>query len=291
MKTIAAAFLCCFVLSTPGLLRGEPPAGPAGPSVAGPSSPASEAELKSAREELFGFLRMSPRLTMALSADPSLLGHPDYVNRHNPGLAVFIQSHPEIARNPEFYLFAHLPGGRGSNVPYLFQRAVWPQSGDGPNVNGDIVLPFVFLAVVGAILWLLRLLMQNRRWNRVFRVQTEIHTKLLDKLSGNEELFHYLSSDAGRKFMELAPVSAALEQPAGPRGTAARILAPLQLGIVSTLCGAGLLYVRGYLGNPQALLLVGTLALTLGIGLILSSGVSFVLFRRLAERTEDAGSN
>lgn len=289
MKKITAAFLCLFAFSIPGSLRAQPAPVPSGETAAGPSAPASEVELKSVREELFGFLRMSPRLTMALSTDPSLLGYPDYVNRHNPGLAAFIGSHPEIARNPEFYLFAHLPGNSGGNVPFLFQRAVWPERGGGS--NGDTMVAFVLLAILGAILWLLRLLMQNRRWNRVFRVQTEIHTKLLDKLSGNEELFHYLSSDAGRKFMELAPVSAALAQPGVTGGAAARILAPLQLGLVSTLCGAGILFVRRYLGDPQALLLVGTLALMLGIGLMLSAGISFILFRRLALRPGEADAD
>ena len=64
MKKITAAFLCLFAFSIPGSLRAQPAPVPSGETAAGPSAPASDVELKSVREELFGFLRMSPRLTM-----------------------------------------------------------------------------------------------------------------------------------------------------------------------------------------------------------------------------------
>jgi hypothetical protein len=221
---------------------------------------------------------------MAISTDPSLLGYPEYVNKYNPELASFIRLHPEISRNPEFYLFANLPRGRGNNVPYLFQRQVWPDLGSNaaPNQNGDLIVGFVFLAVLAATLWLFRMLLEARRWNRVFKVQTEMHLKLLDKLGGNQELFSYLSSDAGRKFMDLAPIAAVLETPrqSGFLGSMSRILAPLQFGIVAMLGGIGLLFVRKYLDSTGALLLVGTLALMLGLGLILSASISWALARR-----------
>jgi hypothetical protein len=262
-------------------------------AVSGGGSPVNEAELASVREQLFKFLRMTPRLTMALSTDPTLLGYQEYVNKHNPELASFIQRHPEIARNPEFYLFARLPNGQGNNVPYLFQRAVWPEMGRRSNgVNGDLIAFFVFLGVVSAILWLLRLLLQNRRWNKIFRVQTEMHSKLLDKLGSNQELISYFGTDAGRRFLEISPIAAALEspRPSGLAGAVTRILAPLQFGIVSTLAGIGLLYIRGYFEDSEALLIVGTLALMLGIGLILSAGISWIIAHRfglLSERADE----
>jgi len=286
VKKLSVSILCFLVFSSLNLLPGQPkatlPAEQASAASAAPS-PSNEAELVSVRGELFKYLRMSPRLTMVISTDPTLLGNQEYLNKNNPELAGFIQRHPEIARNPEFYLFANLPGGENRDVPYLFQRAVWPEMGRGPNQDNDIIIFFVFLAVIGSILWLLRMLLQNRRWNRIFKVQTEIHTKLMDKLGGNQELFTYLGSEAGRKFMELAPVAAALEspKPAGLLGSIARVLAPLQFGVVSTLSGIGLLFIRGYLKDSGALLLVGTLALMLGIGLVLSAGISWILIRRL----------
>lgn len=298
MKKIATALVCFLAFSGMNLLPGQSKAAPQDKQaavIAEALSTAGEAELRSVRDQLFKFLRMSPRLTMAISTDPSLLGYPEYVNKHNPGLAEFIQSHPEIARNPEFYLFAHLPNGGGQNVPYLFQRAVWPEIGRGSGQNNDQVLfLFVFLGVICAILWLLRMLMQNRRWNRIFKVQTEIHAKLLDKLGGNQELFTYLGSDAGRKLMELPPITTAMDSqaPAGARGVAARILAPLQFGIVAVLVGAGMFFVSDHLpDSAAALLLVGTLSLMLGIGLVISAGISWILLHRLGKASDETVSN
>ena len=297
MKKLAATILVFLAISGLNLVFGQSkPAIPAEKAsvVTEASSSTNEAELGSVREQLFKFLRMSPRLTMAISTDPSLLGYQEYVSRYNPELATFIQRHPEIARNPEFYLFGRLPGGQGRDVPFLFQRAVWPEIGQGSNQsNGDLIAFFVFLVVLAATLWLLRLLLQNRRWNRIFKVQTDIHTKLMDKLGGNQELFTYLGSDAGKKFMELAPISSALEssRPGGLPGSISRILAPLQFGIVATMAGIGVLYIKGYLRDSGALLLVGTLALTLGIGLILSAGISWIIARRLGLLSEKSEAN
>jgi hypothetical protein len=238
------------------------------------------------RDQLFNLLRMSPKLTSALAHDPTLLGYQDYVNNNNPELAKYLQSHPEIARNPDFYLFANLRGGNNRNVPFLFQRAVWPEFSQEitrDNRANDVIIFLVFLIILCAILWLLRMLLQNRRWGRIFKVQTELHTKLLDKLGGSQELFAYLGTDAGRKFLELAPVAAALEFPQGPGllSPITRILAPLQIGVVSTLVGAGLLFIRRPLGNPRELLLIGTLVFVIGLGFIISAGISWILARRL----------
>lgn len=248
-------------------------------------TPASESELDSVRARLLKLLRMSPRLTMVISMDPSLLRNQEYVNQNNPQLAAFLQSHTEIARNPEFYLFANLPNGRSQDVPYLIQRAVWPEIDRHNQAKWmNTLIPFfIFLVISFAILWLLRMLIQNRRWGRVFKVQTDIHAKLLDKLSGNQELFSYLGTEAGKKLLEMAPIATAMEssQRPGFLSPITRILAPLQFGIVSTLIGIGMLFIKGYYNDNGALLLLGTLALMLGLGLVISAGISWILARRL----------
>jgi len=272
------AWLCAQSASSPK--PEKEPVAPAG------FSPTNEAELASVQEQLFKLLRMSPKLTSAVARDPSLLSYPDYVNRNNPELARFIQSRPDVARNPEFYLFGNLPGGgRNRDIQFLFQRAVWPEFtvGNTSHVE-EAVIPFlVFLIVLASILWLLRVFLQNRRWGRIFKVQTEIHTKLLDKLGGSQELFAYLSTEAGKKFLELAPIAAAIQSPQQPSllSPITRILAPLQVGVVSTLAGIGLLYIRTSFNNSGVLLLVGTIGIMLGIGLILSAAISWMLARRL----------
>ena len=246
-------------------------------------SPANEANLRNVRDQLFKLLRMSPKLTSAVAHDSSLLGYQEYVNHSHPELAAFLQAHPEIARNPEFYLFANLPGGTNRDIQFVFQRAVWPEMGGRGNSSGELIAFFVFLVILTAILWLLRMLLQNRRWGRIFKVQTEFHTKLLDKLSGSQELFSYLGSETGRKFLEMAPIATALESPSRPGllSPITRILAPFQVGVVATLVGIGLLYIKPYFKDSGMLLLIGTMGLMLGIGLILSAGFSWMLARRL----------
>src|SRR5262249_27816117 len=138
------------------------------------------------------------------SRDPSLLADQEYVNRINPDLAQFLQQHPEIARNPEFYLFADKsrPGMR-------LEQYVFPETGYHPDAwdrIGNELLPFlVFLVVWIALLCLWRVPIKNRRGERILKLQNEVHTKLLNKFSNNQNLIPYMNSEAGRLFLEAAP--------------------------------------------------------------------------------------
>ena len=64
-------------------------------------------------------------------------------------------------------------------------------------------------------------------------------------------------------------------------GPTAGIMAPLQIGIVATVTGIGLLYIKNYFTDSGALLLIGTICLTLGIGFVLSTVLSWILAQRL----------
>ncbi|MEJ2245692.1 MAG: hypothetical protein P8Y80_06360 [Acidobacteriota bacterium] len=259
------------------------------------SAQTNEEELASVQEQLFELLLLSPKLTSALSYDPSLLGYREYVNANNPELGRFLDIHPEVTRNPEFYLFGRLRGNSRRNIPPVFRQTGLPAyAGSNPALlSGDIIAFLVFIVVLGAVLWLLRLIVQNRRWGRVFKAQTEVHTKLLDKIGGSPELLNYLETEAGKKFMNLAPVSGAIESPQHP-GTLnpiSRMLAPLQVGIVAAMIGIGILFIRTALEDSGALLLFGTLGIMLGIGLILSAGISWVLARRLGWISQNEREN
>ena len=119
------------------------------PPTSGPAM--SDEDREAMRERLFNLLRLSPKLTAVLSRDPLLLGDQEYVNRINPDLGQFLQQHPEIARNPEFYLFADKsrPGMR-------LEQYVFPETGyhrDAWDRIGNELLPFlVFLVVWIALL-------------------------------------------------------------------------------------------------------------------------------------------
>lgn len=243
----------------------------------------SEEDVSTIRQQVIELLRLNPKSAAIFAHDPTLLSDPQYVARNNPQLATFLQSHPEVARNPEFYLFANVPPGRGSQAIRL-EGEVWPELGAGRDWRGEVfandVVPFmVFVLVLLALLWLVRTLLEHRRWNRTFHVQAEIYGKLLEKFANNEELMAYMQSEAGKRFL----ASATLPQVPEGRGTnaIARVLTPLQIGAVMTLAGCGFLYLQHDVGGSIPLLGLGTLAVALGLGFMISAGLAWVLARRI----------
>jgi hypothetical protein len=273
------------------------PATPAGAAPAPIAAPApNDKDVAANQAELIRLLRLSPTLTTVVAHDPSLLSNQEYVARNNPQLAAFLTAHPEIARNPEFYLFSHLHAD-GERDEAL-ERAVWPdvyreQRARGPFDDFLSNLPPVlafgsFLLVVA---WLTRLFVENRRWTRVFKLQSEVHTRLIDKFSSNAELAAYMQTEAGRRFLEAAPIPVSIETSPRVPNAVARVLTPLQIGTVLVLLGIGLLLLRH--SGPdmeQPMLVLGTVVLMPGIGFIISAGITWFLAARLGLMPGDAAA-
>lgn len=242
----------------------------------------TEQDVAAARQQLIELLRLSPKMVPFVARDPLLLSDPQYVNRNNPQLAAYLDQHPEVARNPEFYLFAEGgPQGRQDAMFLDVEREIWPELRSTPSVKSDdVMVLFVFIMIFSGLLWLLRVLFENRRWSRTFNVQTDIYNKLLDKFSSNEEMLAYMRSESGRRFLE----SAVLPQVPQVRGSSAvsRVLTPLQVGVVVTLLGAGLLHLRSQVsGTAAGVGALGTLALAVGVGFIISAALAWGLARHL----------
>lgn len=251
---------------------------------------AQEANAADVQRQLLELLRTSPTLTMVVARDPSLLSDQGYVERNNPELAKFLAANPDVEKDPSYYLFSQLPGRDGDRSQAL-ERAVWPDAvrppggGEGSAerlFDQDIGPGIIMLAVILALLWLIRTLLENRRWSRMLKLQAEVHTKMIDRFGSNQELMAYMGTDAGRHFLEASPI--AVEPQKGPQmpSMVARVVVPLQIGIVLTLLGLGLISIRHYIPDGDAPLLVfGILALMPGIGLMLAGGVSWALAQRL----------
>jgi hypothetical protein len=236
----------------------------------------SEESLNATRDQLLRVVHLSPKLAAVVVRDPSLLADEAYVNRNNPALAKFLDEHPEIARNPDFYLF----GSRGQREFVEHDRA--------PAISGDFVAFIVFLCILLSLLWLIRVMLENRRWTKIFNQQSEAHHKLLEKFGTSEELLNYMRTDSGKRILELTPPSPAMG--GLPRSSpVARILTPLQSGVVFALVGIGFLLLMHSaatnaaldLGRPAPFLVFGMLSLVLGIGLIVSAGLSWAFARHL----------
>ena len=259
------------------------------PQVSAKQSVADEAVVQENQEQLIRLLRVSPTLTSVVERDPSLLANQEYVNRSNPELGRFLETHPEIAKNPDFYLFSGLPGQGGRRVQAL-ERKVWPENdGSRPEdpayrlIEQGVMPVAAFLGFLAAMIWLINVLLANRRWQRIFKLQTEIHTKLIDRFGSSQELIQYMESEPGKKFLEAAPIPVNFEADSKMPGVIGRVLMPAQIGVVMTLLGIGLLTVRHHFGRGAdgVLLLGGIVMLMPGLGFILSAGVTWVLAGRL----------
>ena len=288
------------LLTSLGIAQKRPEA--ATPVPAATTAPPNDRDVAETQAELIRLLRLSPTLTTVVSHDPSLLSNQEYVARNNPQLAAFLTAHPDVARNPDFYLFSHLKHSDGEPDEAL-ERAVWPdvyRTRSEPNSwdrfwDGFIPLLGISIAIL-AILWLARMFVENRRWNRIFKMQSDVHTRLIDKFTNNQELAAYMETEAGRKFLEAAPIPVEFEQSKRVPSAVARVLLPLQTGIVMVLLGLGLLSLQNA-GTETRLpmRILGMIVFMPGIGLIISAGVSWLLAWKLGlmpERTESsAGSS
>lgn len=220
--------------------------------------------------------RYPPALRNALGADASLLGNEIYLAPY-PALVSFLKTHPEVARDPGFYLerFQHrqrLPIDRSTQIIEIWR-----------DVLAGAAAFAGFTMALGLLVWLTKTLIDARRWNRVARVQTDVHMKLLDRFANNEELLTYIQSPAGARFLESAPIT--LDAPQRSVGAPlSRILWSLQGGIVILAAGLGLWLLGKRVSVPDAaepMQVLGILAIALGVGFVASAAISFVISRRL----------
>jgi hypothetical protein len=219
------------------------------------------------------FQNYPPNLRNVLALDPSLLSNPSYLATY-PALAAFLNAHPEVARNPSFYIGD--PPNHRAPEPGARAAEVWN------NVLAALAVFIGFSMAIGLLVWLIRTLVDYRRWSRLAKVQTEVHTKLVDRFTANDELLAYIQSPAGSRFLQSAPI----HLDGAPRTIGApvsRILWSLQGGVVLLAAGIGLNFVSAGATEDaaQPLAALGVLAIALGLGFIVSAAISFLLSRRL----------
>ena len=265
--------------------------------LAAPPPQMSEKDLAVLQDQLLQELRISPTLAEVVARDPSLLSDQEYVNRNNPQLGRFLQAHPEIAHNPDFYLFNNLHGEHEPPSQAL-ERKLWPEMSDrrSSGIDNDLInsgVPFlVFVCILGALLWLTHVLLENRRWGRIFKLQTDVHGKLIERFGTSQEVLTYMSTDAGKRFLEATPIAVGFERQQPVPSPVARVLTPLQIGVVMTLLGIGLLSLRHSLSDGGgAFLVIGTVVLMPGLGFIISAGITWVLARHLGLMPDRGAQN
>jgi hypothetical protein len=249
----------------------------------------SEQEVAETQKQFLKLLRLSPALTSVVARDPSLLSDPAYVERNNPELAQFMAAHPDIAKSPEYYLFGHL-SETGDDREQALERTVWPNlvpqrdHQSSAAELADKMIPMVIVVTIfGALVLIAKFIFESRRWSRTFKMQSEVHSRLIDKFSTSQELAAYMETEAGKRFLEAAPISTGAS--AGPYvpNVVARVLTPLQIGLVMVLLGIGFLLLRNVGGEDtvESMMITGTVMLMPGIGFILSAAATWAVAHRL----------
>jgi hypothetical protein len=213
-----------------------------------------------------------PSVGQILRLDPSLMTNPTYLGTY-PALQTFLTAHPEVVKNPNYFFDNFSPAAYDRQT--ASERLLTSMLGDGAAL-------LVFGVAVAVVTWLVRVVVDYRRWSRLAKVQADAHAKLLDRFTANDELISYVQSPAGRRFLESAPI--ALDPGARRLGApVSRILWSAQAGLVVMLAGMAFQYVSNRVDADvqQALFAIGTVALAIGVGFLLSAVVSYALSHRL----------
>jgi hypothetical protein len=235
------------------------------------------------RNRLRELLRQYPPAVAAvLRLSPGLLTEPSYLEPY-PALAALLAEHPEIVQNPAFYLGAAREGG-DSGAARRTQAASEMVAGFGIFAG--------LMTLLGVLAWLLKSLIDHQRWKRALKVQADAHTKLVERLSSTEDVLAYAQSPAGRQFLESGgPLDARRRDVGAPLS---RILWSVQMGMVMTVLGVGLFVCSASFApgtrlgaDPDIseaspfLFLLAAVSLSVGVGFLLSSLLSYLLSRRL----------
>lgn len=220
--------------------------------------------------------RHPPALGRVLKLDPALMTNEAYLAPY-PEVAAFLRQYPEVARNPSYFLERISISTSGG---YTSEREAARR--EFYNLLQMLTAFSVFLVVAGIVVWLIRTVIEQRRWGRLSRIQADVHSKLMDRFSSNDELMAYVQTPSGRRFLESGPSPL---QEAGPALSApfSRILWSVQAGVVLAAGGIGMMVVSNRLTDEPAQFfsVVGMVTLALGIGFAVSAGASFVLSRQL----------
>lgn len=225
-----------------------------------------------------------PTLPRILRLDPSLLANPEYLKPY-PALGGFLAQHPEVAHNPG-YFFASWDSNYGDprNRLTVQERAVdmWRNAIEG------FMIGVVILGIASGVIWLIKTLIEQRRWTRLSKIQTEVHNKLLDRFTANEDLLAYIQTPAGRRFLESAPIP--LDTPRAIGAPLGRILWSAQAGAVLTVLGLGVALVsRNTLEEVAAPLgAFGVVIIALGLGFLISAVLAYALTRRFGLMNDPA---
>ncbi|HEX9984949.1 MAG TPA: hypothetical protein VGF69_16930 [Thermoanaerobaculia bacterium] len=214
-----------------------------------------------------------PEVGKMLKLSPALFANEKFMASY-PALSAYVAQHPEITQSPSYYLRSVYIPGELSPEPASVRMTREMLEG---------VTIFAVMALIAAMLmWLIRTLIDYRRWSRLSRVQTEVHSKLLERFTSSQELLAYTQTPAGARFLESAPITLA-EPPRALGAPVARVLWPLQIGVILIAGGIGLQFVAARVEKDvtNALFALSVLAISVGVGFAVSAVIAYAVSRKL----------
>jgi hypothetical protein len=126
------------------------------------------------------------------------------------------------------------------------------------------------LFLTGFVVWVIATALQRRQR---LNLSADFNKQLLDRIGSVKDFSDFVQTEAGTKFMQRLTTA---EPSTSPQQ---RILSAVHIGIVLVSLGSGLLGLATLttIANRDEVTLIGTIALSLGIGFVLSSGVLYRL--------------
>jgi hypothetical protein len=226
------------------------------------------------RQSLMDLLqRHPPSVGRVLKLDPSLMRNDTYLEAY-PQIREFLKEHPELPLNAAYYL---------EHVRFGYEDwGVTSRERMTQGILAGLAGFTAFIVVLSTIIWLVRTVIEHRRWNRLSKIQADVHTKLMDRFTSNDELLTYVQTPSGRRFLESGP-SPLQETAQTLSAPFSRILWSVQVGSVLLVSGVGLLFLsdRALQEAREFFYIAGCLATAVGSGFIVSAAAAYILSRRL----------
>jgi hypothetical protein len=151
-------------------------------------------------------------------------------------------------------------------------------------MEGDMATEVVaILSVFGTMCFTVWVVFTSvRRW-RTAQAQAQVQMRLLDRFGSSQELLAYMQTGDGKRFLDAAFIE---------HGNAfGRILTGIQAGIVFTIVGVAMLFLRNRMWDMgEGFLFLGTLLAAVGIGCLIAAGAAY-LFSRSQGVLEQASSS
>lgn len=143
--------------------------------------------------------------------------------------------------------------------------------------DAAILIPILLTATVfGTMTYVIvatiRIIARSRRDKQV----TEMQNKLIDKFASGTEVMGFVGSEAYKNLVSAGE---------SPAGSAGKVLATLQSGVITFSTGAGVLLVSVlvpgiYPDFAVVMRVIGGIVLAVGIGTVAAAGWSYLLLKR-----------